>query len=123
MRHPITTLTPILDTLKACRSPELDPSESVVVFREQQTVGTRRCTMIETTHPHRQPEFMSYRVRPFIDDELGLPIRFEAHDWPSSPQVPAEMVEEYTYGDLRLNVGLSDLDFNVSNGNYAFGRF
>ena len=28
-----------------------------------------------------------------------------------------------TFGDLRLNVGLSDLDFNVSNGNYAFGRF
>ena len=104
-------------------SSELVPSESVVVFRDQQTVGTRPCTMIEATHPHRQPEFMFHRVRVFIDDELGLPIRFEAYDWPSSPHAPAEMVEEYTYSDLHLNVGLSDLDFNVSNGDYAFGRF
>ena len=124
-RHPISEagIGPLLDTLQTRWSSELDPSESVVVFRDDQTVGTRRCTMIETTHPHQQPEFMFYRVRLFIDDELGLPIHFEAYDWPSSPQAPAEMVEEYTYSDLRLNVGLSDLDFDVSNGNYAFGRF
>ena len=124
-RHPISEagIGPLLDTLKTRWSSELVPSESVVVFRDQQTVGTRRCTMIEATHPHRQPEFMFYRVRLFIDDELGLPIRFQAFDWPSSPHAPAEMVEEYTYSDLHLNVGLSDLDFNVSNGDYAFGRF
>ena len=39
------------------------------------------------------------------------------------PGPPADLVEEYTFSELRLNVGLSDLDFNVSNGNYAFGRF
>ena len=124
-RHPISEagIGPLLDTLQTRWSSELDPSESVVAFRDDQTVGTRRCTMIETTHPHQQPRFMFYRVRLFIDDELGLPIHFEAYDWPSSPQAPAEMVEDYTYGDLRLNVGLSDLDFDVSNGNYAFGRF
>ncbi len=65
---------------------------------------------------------MFYRVRLFIDDEVGLPIHFEAYDRPSSPQAPAEMVEDHTFSDLRLNAGLSDLDFNVSNGNYAFGR-
>ncbi len=124
-RHPISEagIGPLLDTLHARWSSELDPSESVVAFRDDQMVGTRRCTMIETTHPHQQPEFMFYRVRLFIDDEVGLPIHFEAYDWPSSPQAPAEMVEDYTFSDLRLNVGLSDLDFNVSNGNYAFGRF
>ncbi len=67
--------------------------------------------------------FMFNRVRLFIDDQLGLPIHFDAYDWPASPQAPAEIREEYTYSDLRLNVGLSDLDFDASNGNYAFGRF
>ena len=124
-RHPISEagIGPLLDTLRTRWSSELDPSESVVAFRDGQMVGTRRCTMIETTHPHQQPKFMFYRVRLFIDDELGLPIHFEAYDWPSSPGGPAELVEDYTFSDLRLNVGLSDLDFNVSNGNYAFGRF
>ena len=40
-----------------------------------------------------------------------------------SPNAAAEMVEEYSYCDLKLNVGLSDLDFDVSNKDYAFGRF
>jgi hypothetical protein len=124
-RHPISEagIGPLLDTLQTRWSFELAPTEAVVAFREDQMVGTRRCTMIETTHPHQQPELMFYRVRLFIDDVLGLPIHFEAYDWPSSPQAPAETVEEYTFSDLRLNVGLSDLDFDVSNGNYAFGRF
>ena len=89
-RHPISEagIGPLLDTLQTRWSSELDASESAVVFRNDQTVGTRRCTMIETTHPHQQPEFMFYRVRLFIDDELGLPIHFEAYDWPSSPQAP-----------------------------------
>ena len=94
-----------------------------MAFRDDQKVGSRRCTMTETTHPHQQSGFMFFRVRLFIDDQLGLPIRFEAYDWPGSPLAPAEIVEEYTYSDLRLNVGLSDLDFDASNGKYAFGRF
>jgi hypothetical protein len=124
-RHPISEagIGPMLQTLETRWSSELDPSESVVIFRNDQTVGARRCTMIETTHPRQQPEFLFYRVRLFIDDERGLPIHFEAYDWPSSPLAPAEMVEEYSYSDLKLNVGLSDLDFDVSNSNYAFGRF
>ena len=89
--HPISEagIGPLLDTLQTRWSSELDPSESVVAFRDDQTVGTRRCTMIEATHPHQQPEFMFYRVRLFIDVELALPIHFEAYDWPSSPQCPA----------------------------------
>jgi hypothetical protein len=94
-----------------------------VRFRDDQMVGARRCTMIETTHPEKLPEFLFYRVRLYIDDEIGLPIHFEAYEWPSSPEKPAEMVEEYSYTDLKLNVGLGEMDFDVSNKDYAFGRF
>lgn len=106
-----------------CWSKELDPSESLVVFREDQTVGSRPCTVIETTHPHHRPEFMFHQVRVYIDRDLGLPIRFEAYDWPTSPESAPELLEEYTYTNLKLNIGLTDLDFDVSNTNYAFGRF
>jgi hypothetical protein len=124
-RHPISEagIGPLLKTLETRWASELDPTESVVLFRGDQTVGTRRCTMIETTHPQKLPEFLFYRVRLYIDAELGLPIHFEAYDWPSSPQGTAEMVEEYSYSDLKLNVGLGDMDFDVSNKDYAFGRF
>jgi hypothetical protein len=124
-RHPITEagIGPMLRTLKSRWSSELDPSESVVVIRDDQKVGGRCCKMVETTHPCQQSDYMFYRVRLFIDHQLGLPIHFEAYDWPSSPQAPAQLMEEYTYDDVKLNVGLSDRDFDVSNADYAFGRF
>lgn len=124
-RHPITQagIGPLLHTLETRWSSELDPSESVVVIREDEKVRGRGCQMIETTHPCRDSEYMFYRVRLFIDHQLGLPIHFEAYDWPSSPKVPAELMEEYSYEDLKINVGLSDRDFDVSNADYAFGRF
>ena len=55
------------------------------------------------------------KVRVFIDQELGLPIRFEAYDWPKRPKAEPELLEEYTYTHLKLNVGLRDIDFDVSN--------
>ena len=86
-------------------------------------VGDRPCTMVESTHPTRSPEFLFHSVKVFIDRELGLPIRFEAYDWPAKAGVAPELVEEYTYRDLRLNVGLSDADFDPANPAYSFGRF
>ena len=124
-RHPITHagIGPLLDTIEARWLTELDPTESLVAFRDGQTVGPRPCTVIETTYPHRRPEYMFYQVQVYIDRDLGLPIRFEAYDWPTGPGSAPELVEEYTYTGLKLNVGLGDADFDVANTNYAFGRF
>jgi hypothetical protein len=124
-RHPITHagIGPLLETLEERWSKELDPSESLVEFRDAEAVGPRPCTLIETTHPRELPHFLFYKVKVYIDRELGLPIRFEAFDWPDSPGAEPNLVEEYTYTDLKLNVGLGDVDFDVSNADYAFGRF
>ena len=116
-RHPITEagIGPLLDTLAKRWAVELNPDESKVTFNDDMVVGPNRCTMIESTHPIRRPEFLHYRVRVFIDQDLGLPIRFEAYDWPKRPQAEPELLEEYTYMHLKLNVGLRDIDFDVSN--------
>ena len=66
---------------------------------------------------------MFHRVRLYIDKELGLPIRFEAYDWPKHRGAEPELAEEYTYSELKLNVGLTELDFDVANSAYSFGRF
>ena len=124
-RHPITQagIGPLLDTIEARWSSELDPSESLVNFRDGQLVDSRPCMLIETTHPRHEPHFLFYQVRVYIDKEHGLPVRFEAYDWPTCPQAAPALVEEYTYTDLKLNVGLGDVDFDISNAAYAFGRF
>ena len=124
-RHPITQagIGPLLDTVEARWTAELDSSESRVDFREGQLVDARPCTRIDVTHPTHNPDFMFHQVRLYIDRELGLPIRFEAYDWPTDSKTAPDLVEEYTYSDLRLNVGLGDRDFDASNQEYAFGRF
>jgi Protein of unknown function (DUF1571) len=62
-------------------------------------------------------------VRVYIDQETGLPIRFEAYDWPKHHRAQPELSEEYSYMQLKLNVGLRDIDFDVTNSQYSFGRF
>ena len=58
----------------------------------------------------------------YIDKENNLPIRFEAYDWPKGGKAP-DLMEEYTYSDLRVNVGLTPRDFDPANKSYSFGRF
>lgn len=124
-RHPITQagIGPLLETLEARWSSELHPSESRIAFGDVELAGSRPCMLIEATHPTKDPAFMFYQVRLFVNRELGLPVRFEAYDWPSSPEATPELVEEYTYSNLKLNVGLRDIDFDASNAEYDFGRF
>ena len=124
-RHPITEagIGPLLETLAKRWAAELDPEGTRLDFRDDILVGTRRCTMIESTHPHRRPEFLHHMARVYIDQELGLPIRFEAFDWPKHAGSEPELTEEYSYSNLKLNVGLHDIDFDISNSAYSFGRF
>ena len=124
-RHPITEagIGPLLDTLAKRWAVELNSDESVITFNEDMLVGEQRCTMIESTHPLRRPHFLHHKVRVYIDQETGLPIRFEAYDWPKHHRAQAELSEEYSYMQLKLNVGLRDIDFDVTNSQYSFGRF
>jgi hypothetical protein len=124
-RHPITEagIGTLIDTVARRWAAELSPDESVVVFDSEMMIGPRRCLMVESIHPRRQPGFFFYKVRLFIDSELNLPIRFEGYDWPKEEGVPAELVEEYSYINLRLNVGLGGIDFDTANRLYSFGRF
>jgi hypothetical protein len=125
-RHPITEagIGELIDTIESRWTSELDPKHSIVNHVDGMQVGPHASvSMIESIHPSRRPEFLFHKVRLYINDEHGLPIRFEAYDWPKTPDVTPELVEEYTYLNLRLNVGLRDTDFDPSNGKYAFGHF
>jgi Protein of unknown function (DUF1571) len=124
-RHPITEagIGPLLDTLAKRWAVELNSDESIITFNDDMVVGPHRCTMIESTHPQRLPQFLHHKVRVYIDQETGLPIRFEAFDWPKHRRAQPELSEEYSYMQLKLNVGLRDIDFDVTNSQYSFGRF
>lgn len=93
----------------------------VNVYREAKVDG-RTCTGYEVKHPIRSPRFRFHLARVFVDDELGVPIRYAAYDWPAEPGGEPQLLEEYTYRGLKLNVGLTTEDFQRANPAYGFRK-
>lgn len=91
-----------------------------VQFFQNAKVDGRVCTAIEVTHPKQQPQFDFYRAQIFIDKQLNVPIRYSAWTWPTNKSEPPVLEEEYTYRDVKLNVGLTDQDFDPDNKAYKF---
>ncbi len=89
-------------------------------FRKGARLKDRDCTVIQVTLPTRRPEAEFHKAQVFIDDELNLPIRYIAYDWPSGSGESGEVLEEYNYLNLNVNVGLTDSDFNPRNEAYNF---
>ena len=83
-------------------------------------VNDRVCTVIQVVHPTPRDQFRFHLARVFVDDELMVPIRYESHDWPREPGGQPELIEEYTYLDLKLNNGFTDEDFSARNPAYHF---
>lgn len=85
-------------------------------------VNERICRMIQVVHPEKQPHFDFHKVQIFIDEEMNIPVRYAAWTWPEKPGGEPLLLEEYTYVDVKLNVGLTDEDFNPDNKEYNYPR-
>jgi hypothetical protein len=85
-------------------------------------INGRPCTVIEVRHSVRRPGYRFQLARIFVDDERQLPVRYAAYDWPAEVGGEPRLIEEYTYLDVRLNVGLSDWDFDHRNESYGFRK-
>jgi hypothetical protein len=120
--YPITEI----GVLNLCRrlievaEEDLKYDECEVKFDRQAKLNNRSCTCVEVSHPLPRKHFRFHLARIYVDNELKVPIRFEAFDWPKSADAEPEMIESYEYRDLKLNVGLTDADFDVKNPEYQF---
>lgn len=74
----------------------------------------RRCIRVDATKPNLEPGTDEvYRSVVYFDKELGLPIRVEIYDRPKPGGKPgSDVVEMFSYIDLKLNVGLSNATFD-----------
>ncbi|MCU0716828.1 MAG: DUF1571 domain-containing protein [Pirellula sp.] len=85
-------------------------------------VSKRECSIIQVTHPVQQPHYDFHIAQIFMDDQLKIPVRYAAYDWPKKQGGELEVIEEYTYQDLKFNVGLTDADFDPNNKEYNFHK-
>jgi len=121
-RYPITEIgmLNLVDRLIEVAEKDLDYGESEVKIFRNATLNKRSCTCIQVIHPVPRSNFLFHIARIFIDDEWNLPVRYEAYDWPSKPGGPPQLIEQYTYVDVKMNNGFTDADFDVRNPNYDY---
>jgi hypothetical protein len=114
-RHPITEagIGVLLEQLASGHAAERagPPEETIYQFAEYRFLN-RPVTRLETIHPTNNGRHYCHRSVVYFDRETRLPVRFEAYDWPT-PGAPAggELLECYSYVDLKFNVGLTDASF------------
>ena len=91
-----------------------------VTFHKNAKINGRQCTLLQIKHPEPSPDLEFHLAQIFIDDELGIPIRYAAYDFPVTPGGQPSVLEEYTYLNIKLNVGLTEKDFDHENADYNF---
>ena len=99
---------------------EAEFGECEVQYYQNAKLGERECLVIESTHPQPRRQFRFHMTRLFFDKETSLPVRVENYGFPPRPGMDPLLEEEYTYSNLRTNVGLTDRDFDRNNPSYAF---
>ena len=84
----------------------------------QGTMEKRAITWLKVVHPTPRPNFRFNIAEVFIDNELQIPVRYNAYTWPENPGDPPQLEESYTYVNLKINNGYTDLDFDPENPAY-----
>lgn len=121
-RYPITMMgmRTLTQRLMEVGQEDLRFDEVEVKMHEGVKINGRPCSCIEAIHPVARKHFRYHLARVFIDDELQMPIRFEAFLWPLKKDGKPVLVEQYTYVNIKLNNGFTDRDFDPQNEKYKF---
>lgn len=99
---------------------EMTGGESDVQIFAGAKVDAHVCTCVQVSHRTHAPNFPFQMTRIFYDEQSNLPIRWEAYEWPRHAGEKPRLGEEYTFRNLQMNVGLTDVDFDVANPKYGF---
>ncbi len=68
----------------------------------------RPCVRLEMIHPYDPQHYTFYRSVVYFDKQTTMPIRVENYDWPRQQGSPGDLLESYSYVQMRFNTGISD---------------
>ncbi|MBA4066265.1 MAG: hypothetical protein C0501_21625 [Isosphaera sp.] len=113
-RHPVTAwgMGPILDRVSAAVAREKALNNPVEVYTSEYRFANRAVTRYEVLT--RRPHAFRYAARMvvYVDDETKLPVRFEAYDDPKPGATAGELIEAYSFTDLKFNTGVGESAFD-----------
>jgi len=77
------------------------------------------CKVLQSSHAKKRPDVEFFMTRLYIDKKTNLPVRVEQYGFPKKPGDKPPLMAEYTYWNVRTNVGLKDIDFSRDNPRYG----
>ncbi len=95
-------------------------NDGVIEIFPDAKVDGRQCTHFRLTHAQRRPDLTYHMAELSVDDELEIPVYFRSFDFPAQEGEKPRLLEEYFYKRVKINVGLTDLDFDITNPEYHF---
>ena len=113
-RHPVTKwgMGPIIELTATATAREKSLNNPVEVFTSDYQFANRNVTKYEifTRRPHAL-RYASQMVI-YIDKETKLPVRFEAYDDPKPGATTGDLLEAYSFSDLKFNSGIGENVFD-----------
>jgi hypothetical protein len=112
-RHPVPDwgMGPMLELVAAAAAREKTLNNPVEVYTSEYQFAARNVTRYEILM--RRPHAFRYaaKVVVFVDKETKLPVRFEAYDDPKAGATTGDLLEAYSYTDLKFNTGVGENSF------------
>ncbi|GEM_PF-1926237 len=113
--HPLkrSGLVKIYDILDDSYTKHKETGAGIIELAGEGMVDDRAVWIIQGVFP---PDigFYNAKMTLYLDKEHLLPIKVTVYDW------SGELYEEYTFHNLKFNVGLDEKDFNPDNDQYNF---
>jgi hypothetical protein len=116
-KHPITDVgvRNLCAKLSKMWESETKFAECEVSTDANAKIGGRPCTMLQVVHPKPRQEFRFHAARLFVDNELKIPVHFDAYLWPENQNEDPPLEESYTYTNVKLNNGFTAREFDSKN--------
>lgn len=121
-KRPITSIgiRNLTEKLIKLAEAELKFAECEVTTNPDTKINTRKATMVQIVHPTARQNFKHHVARIFFDNELQIPIHYDAYLWPAQAGGQPPLEESYTYQNLKINNNYTPRDFDPNNNPEIF---
>jgi len=87
--------------------------ELTITFEGTKVLNGTQTLLFKAIFPENK-DYYGHVININFDAEYYLPVKIEVYGW------EMELLEMYHLSDLHVNVGLSDIDFDINNPDYEF---
>lgn len=124
-RYPIYEIgvTGLVEKLIQRGKKDLNNPDVTVTITREYDYDDRKCELIQAKRAKPGGGEDDFSLAEIVyDPERLLILSYRSFGWPANGATdePLPLVESYEYRNLKTNVGLTDLDFDVTNAAYTF---